>query len=263
MTESELLIERHLPALRQRLWLACSDPKHMAAWQADVVRGRVALGEKLGLRWPALRVEVELDVAELEEGERLLLQNGELTTEFLVEDNRVQVLVRGLLDADAREGTFSSWELSLAMLEHYLAHHFDEPRHATWFLRRSKTTSRIAHTFFTDANALGVWLTRNTNGIGAVGSGYMLDLGGDHIVEGRVLANVPERDILLSVDDQAHSTLALRTFPSPYSDAERVIAMTWSRWGGKTRSKQDDPVHGLLEAAIDRLGGLLARPGDG
>jgi len=37
--------------------------------------------------------------------------------------------------------------------------------------------------------------------------------------------------------------------------------MTWSRWGGGARSKDDDPAHALLEAAIDRLGGLLARSG--
>ncbi len=261
MTESELLIERHLPASRQLLWQACTDPKHMAAWQADVVRGRVALGETLGLRWPALRVEVELKVQEWIEAERLVLQNGELTTEFLFAENRLQVLVAGIQDDDTREGTHSSWELSLAMLEHYLTYHFDENRHATWFLRRSKTSSRIAHTFFTDADALGVWLTPKTKGIGAAGSSYQFDLDGAQIIEGRVLANVPERDILLSVGDTAQSTLALRTFPSPYSEDERVIAMTWSRWGGGARSKDDDPAHALLEAAIDRLGGLLARSG--
>ncbi|MDX2051729.1 MAG: hypothetical protein SFV15_05005 [Polyangiaceae bacterium] len=234
----------------------------MAAWQADVVRGKLEPGETIGLRWPALRVEVELKVARMIEGESLLLQNGELTTEFLFADDRLQVLVRGIEDDDAREGTFSSWELSLAMLEHYLTHHLDENRHATWFLRRSKTSSRIAHTFFTDSDALGVWLTRGTKGIGAVGSSYMLDLGGENLIEGRVLANVPERDILLSVGDTEQATLALRTFPSPYSDDERVIAMTWSRWGGGARSKRDEPVHALLEAAIDRLGGLLARAGN-
>jgi hypothetical protein len=243
------------------LWQMCTEPTHMAAWQADVVRGRVAEGETLSLKWPALRVELGLKVEKLTCGQSVVFSHGRLATEFVIHDGRLEVRVTGVAPGDASEGTLSSWELSLATLEHYLRHHLNRPRRATWLLRRSKTKARVAHTFFTDEAALRAWLSRDTRGIGAAGSDYFLELGAGSTLDGRVLSNISGRDVLLSVQDWGHSACAFRTLPSPYADDERIIAITWSEWGESAALPQQGELLALLEAALDRLGGLLSRAG--
>jgi hypothetical protein len=154
---------------------------------------------------------------------------------------------------DEYAGTGSSWALSLANLAHYCEHHPRRSRVVHWLLSRAHTDNVTAHVFFTDEHALGAWLGKGTS-LGKAGSPYQLTLSPAYGMSGNVLAHTPDRDVLLSWSEDGESTLSLRTLPSPLSDDELTVALTWSRWS------DSPPREGLwtaLSAAHQRLVALL------
>ncbi|MCB9578844.1 MAG: SRPBCC domain-containing protein [Polyangiaceae bacterium] len=219
-------------APRSVVWHACSDALGLAAWQADEVSGDVERGARLTFRWPSLGAEIEVKVIDIEHGERVVFGWGDRRVTLTLSDGGVALAHSALPYGDEYAGTGSSWALSLANLAHYCEHHARRPRVVHWLISRARTDNETAHVFFSDDSALGAWLGKG-NGIGPAGSDYRLELSPDHTLSGRVLAHTPDRDVLLSWSEDDDSTLSLRTLPSPLSDDEITVALTWSRWSDK------------------------------
>ncbi len=241
----------HAP--REVVWHACSDPVGLAAWQADEVRGKVELGERLTLAWPSLGAEIEVKVLELQEGERVVFGWGDRRVTLSISEGGVTLAHSALPFGDEYAGTGSSWAISLANLAHYCEHHPRRTRVVHWLLSRAHTDNVTAHVFFSDPSALGAWLGKGSE-LGKAGSSYRINLSPEHPMSGRVLAHTPDRDVLLSWSEDSESTLGLRTLPSPLSDDELTVALTWSRWS------DSPPRHGAwtaLSSAHQRLVALL------
>jgi len=111
--------------------------------------------------------------------------------------------------------------------------------------------------FFTDAAALAQWLTVS-GGVPSDGDECLLTFAWGETLTGKVLANTPERDIALTWTEDSDSCLVFRTFPSPRSAEERLLALAWSHYGSPTFS--DISAQGL-QASLDRLGRVLSRTG--
>lgn len=223
-------LEQRIDAPLDQVWEACATPRGLQRWQADAVRGEVKRGGELELSWPALGTSLSIVVTTIVERQEIVFDSGGSRVRLLLAPEQVVLEHEGLETGDDVEGVASSWRTSLALLAHSVECHSGRARHAIWMLDRANTTAEAAHVFFSDAAALGTWLGAG-EGLGPVGSRVALRCRwGDHI-DGRVLANTPQRDIALSWHEDGDSVLCLRTLPSPRTLEERMLLLYWSRWG--------------------------------
>ena len=252
-----VFVEQTVRAPVARIWRACTEVQGLAAWQADEIAGVVSQGSELRLSWPSLGVAIELRVEHLEPMRRIVFQSEDSELELNIKRDKVSIEHRADFDDDEREGTLSSWRLSLATLAHYLEHHDGRTRAVHWAVQRTATSLEDAHAFFTLSGAQSGWLTRTSTGnnVGAVGSHIALDLAWGHSLTGHVLSHSPPRDVLLSWQETNHSLLALRTLPAPAAPEERLLAATWSTWDlAETAATQAQ-----LQAALGRLSRILEK----
>ncbi|HLV21505.1 MAG TPA: SRPBCC domain-containing protein [Polyangiaceae bacterium] len=250
-------VRRSIDAAPDTLWAACGHPAGIARWQADQAEGDVVRGGRLSLSWPALGAHVELDVVEATYPHRLVLRNGETHVTFDLSPGQVAITQNGVHSPDEAAALRSSWALSLSLLDHQLRHHATASRQVDWFLARARTTAEAAHVFFTNEAALRTWLTQS-GGVGPEGSACSLALSWGARLNGRVLSLGEGRDVALSWDDQGQSVLVMRTLPSPRSPDERLVALSWSRWG--TTDPGTAVVTGLSGAVV-RLQAALTSSG--
>jgi uncharacterized protein YndB with AHSA1/START domain len=245
---ADIHVVQSLAASRESIWRAISDARSIARWQADAASGGLSQGGFV-LKWPSLGAELALDVAAAEPEQRLVLRNGDTFLELHVEDGRLELWHRGLLPDDDLEGMRASWQVSLGVLAHYLAHHEGQDRHVHWVARPVATNAELAHVFFTDAAALSSWLTRGDGGIGDLGDAFACTSHWGATLRGRVLVRQPGRDVAVCLAEPEPSVLVFRTLPSPLTDAQRLVALVWSRWGAAAPS----PLPGQLSGALGRL----------
>jgi uncharacterized protein YndB with AHSA1/START domain len=240
----------------ERIWQACAHPAGIAAWQADEVQGRVAPGERLLLRWPALGASIQLGVAQLEPGRRLTLEAGGSRVDFILEPGRVTLTQEGLVSCAEAEGTASAWKLSLGLLAHYLEHHDGEARQVRWLVQHVRCSVAAIQPFFTDGAGLRAWLTQ-AGQIEAENNPVRLDFAWGEHLSGTVLARTTRCEVAISWPEQSQSALVLRSLPSPRSDRERLVAVAWSRWGSRL-PPAPATAEGLTRA-LTRLASLLSQ----
>jgi hypothetical protein len=229
----------------------------MATWQADEVSGDAANSQRITFSWPALNLKLELEVQEVVPEERLVLGVGQSRLVLEIEEGAVCLSHTGLRSEDEAEGMRSAWQASLGLMAHGLALHPGRKRRVHWITQHTRTSAALAHTYFTDRQALSQWLTRSGS-IGAPQSSLELQLLTGEPVTGSVYANTIDRDVAFSWSEQQNSFLVLRTFPSPRNVDERLLAISWSRWH---EEPFPEPLTRLLAAAIGRLAQLLQRRG--
>ncbi|MBK7579082.1 MAG: hypothetical protein IPI67_02655 [Myxococcales bacterium] len=250
----EIHLTQNIDAPESRVWQAVSQARGLMGWQADRVTGSMERGATVSMAWPALGVSLELDVMEVVDRARVVLASGSTRVEISLRPGRVELTHSGVGEGDEREGVASSWRLSLGLLAHFCEAHGDVERTVRWLIRPARTTPETAHVFFTDPVALSTWLGDGAM-IGRAGSDYALDLGGGERLSGRVLANTPGRDVALSWSEDNDSALVLRTLPRPTEPEERLIVLSWSRWGGvvpgQRRLELLDAAHHRLSRALD------------
>ena len=240
----------------ERVWRACTEAQGLRAWQADEVLGSVADGARVVLGWPALGVDIPLEVELVVPLRQLAFRTGDARVELHFGAGQVTLVHSDDFAEDEREGTLSSWRLSLATLAHYLEHHDGQPRSVHWAVARAKVSLEDAHAFFTLPGAQSGWLSRGDGtGIGEAGSAVALDLAWGAPLSGRVLAHSPPRDALISWRETNQSVLALRTLPCPDASAERLLIATWSSWGVSNA----EAIAAQLQAALQRLARILER----
>lgn len=251
---NEIRLTQLIDAPVERIWSACASAAGLEAWQADEVAGRVAPDENVQLSWPALGVELELEVEEMIERERVVFAARTTRLELAIEPGRVTLLHSGLGGGDELAGVASSWRLSLGLLAHYCERHHGKRRHVRWLARDASTSAATAHVFFTDEHALSTWLGRG-GPIGSAGSSFSFELGGSDRLSGRVLANSPGRDVAITWEEDDSSALCLRTLPRPAAPTERLIVLSWSRWAEhppeRSRLEWLDAAHHRLTQALD------------
>lgn len=247
-----------IDAPRVRLWAALTQATHLEHWQADQAKGGLDRG-RLRLAWPALGVETELVVVEQEPERRLVLASGRSSVTFELEPDALRVTHDGLDDDDERDGVQSSWLVALRVLEHYVTHHFGKPRAAHWTVIPAASTAAAVHVFYSDPHALNAWLTKDGTGIGPTGGHVRLTFRWGEPLSGRVLANIPGRDLAFTWHEQNDSVLVFRTLPSPLDAGERILALCWSHWECQ---KHDETTRRHFEAALARLKQLLRARGD-
>ncbi|HEY4159056.1 MAG TPA: SRPBCC domain-containing protein [Polyangiaceae bacterium] len=248
-------VEQTIQAPKERIWRACSSAAGLRAWQADEVEGELRRGAELILGWPTLGVAVELEVERVEPGRLVILSADDSRLELEVSEGRVALTHSADFDDDERDGTLSSWRLSLATLAHYLENHDGRTRQVHWAVSRAKASFEDAHAFFTLSAAQSGWLTRpgSGTGVGDVGSEVALDLAWGSALSGSVLSHTPPRDVLLSWRETNDSLLALRTLPSPDTANERLLIATWSSWD----LPETAPIAHNLASAVTRLSRML------
>ena len=252
-----ITVRRSVSASRDRLWQECATARGLTRWQADAVVGDATRGSVLTLSWPAMGLSVRVHVAQLIPDKCVVYEVGSSRLTIEVDDGEVTLTHEGLRSEDEEDGMVSAWRTALGVLDHGLNCHPDRPRHVRWFLQPVNTTPGFAHVFFTDAAALAQWLT-HSGGVPEEGGACNLVFAWGESLTGRVLANTPERDIALTWPEQSDSCLVLRTFPSPRSPDERLLAVSWSRYGNAEFSEHS--AQGL-QVALERLGRVLSRMG--
>jgi hypothetical protein len=214
------------------------------------------VGTRLKLAWPKLGLATDVEVLELVPEQYLLLRHGSTELRFSVAPDCVAVTHSGIPSGDIAEGVGSSWRVSLGVLSHYIERHDGRDRSVHWATGVVRTSAATAHVYFTDSLALGQWLT-NSGSVGDEGGRCELELAWGPRVTGTVVANTPGRDVAIAWEEQASSILTLRTLPSPRSEDERLVVVSWSCWGGKP-----DPAQAAqLDAALARLQRVLGAPG--
>jgi len=248
---------RPIAASRSELWRECATSRGLARWQADSVTGEVSQGSALTMSWPTMGLSVRVHVAEWIPNERVVYEVGSSRLMIIVSDGTVSLTHEGLRSNDEEDGMKSAWHTALGLLEHGLLHHPNQTRHARWFLQPVTTSPGFAHVHFTEDAALNQWLT-SSGGIHEEGTMCRMALAWGAELTGKVLANVPERDVAISWTEESESCLVFRTFPSPRSSEERLLAICWSIYG-----RPDFPQESTqgLQSAIERLGRVLSRAG--
>jgi hypothetical protein len=229
----------------------------MSMWQADVVSGDAVTAKAITLRWPALKLSVELEVREVVPKERVVLVVGPSRLTLEIEPGVVRLTHDGLRSADEEDGMRSAWRTSLGLLAHGLSKHPGRERRVRWITRLATTTPELTHVYFTDPFAMNQWLTR-TGSVGQEGSSIALTLLSGESLSGEVFANTPDRDVAYTWQEQLDSYLVFRTFPSPRDPDQRLLAIAWSRWHPEPFP---EATVRFLESALERLARTLERRG--
>lgn len=246
---TSIRIFQPLRARPARVFRALSEASELSAWQADVVRGRVATGRTLELEWPKLGVGMELEVRLVEPGRRVILAGGSSQLELTVKTGGLELCHTGPMDEDERAGTESSWRVALATLSIYLARHEDKARRVHWAKAKVRGSPELCHAYFSDAQLLRGWLGASDANIGAPGTVAHVKLESGRHVRGPVIANTHGRDLALRWQGMDDSVLVMRTLPEPL-DERRTVLLGWSRW---SELPDSDSVTRELDAAVDRL----------
>jgi len=252
-----ITVHRSVSANRNRLWKECATANGLTRWQADTVVGDATRGGILTLSWPAMGLSVRAHVAQSIPEKRVVYEVGTSRLTIEVDDGEVVLTHEGLRSEDEEDGMVSAWRAALGVLDHGIQCHPDRPRYVRWFLQPATTSASFAHVYFTDPAALAQWLTRSGS-VPGEGEQCQLDLAWGETLTGQVLANTPERDVAITWKEQADSCLVLRTFPSPHSPDERLLALTWSQYGNP--DFPESSAQGL-QASLDRLCRVLNRMG--
>lgn len=260
----------------EQAWSAWAEPEIIAQWFADRAHGEAVEGGTLTHVFETFGMEVEHRVVEVVPGERLVLEAvGPSGVPF-----RQQIHVRRdggttLVDlvhsgfgddapwGDEFEGIDSGWTMALAVLRHYLEHHYGRPRHQAFAMRPVSTgapapapsdASAGAPSFdalFRSAEGLGRWLTR-AGAVGEVGEAVALELREGGPLHGQVLAWTG-REVALSWAEQ-EGTLELKSFP--FGRMGLMIALRASSWSASPPDRA--AMERWMQAALDRLAPALA-----
>lgn len=238
--ENSLFLRTRIDAPDELLWSYLSTAQGLACWQADTVTGDIQSGS-FSLRWPGLGARLDLSVAEVERGRRLVLRAGGTSLVLSVQNNYVELEHRGLDDGDDLEGFESSWLTALALLGLAATRHPRATRSISWIFAPVPTSAELLHFYFTEAAALGTWLGHSNRDLSA-GEPYQMELFGGQTIGGTVLYS--KRDVCLHVEEWNHGALSMRSLPAP--DESRIAALGISTWVAEPPIETSPTLEGAL-----------------
>jgi uncharacterized protein YndB with AHSA1/START domain len=237
-----LVLRTAINAPRDLIWDYVSTAGGLACWQADTVIGSLSDGE-FSLRWPQLGARMDLSVAEVTRGERIVLRAGETALELTLGDRELLLQHHGLHEEDDWIGLESSWRAALSVLALAITHHPRVERTVHWMFQPVVASAELVHHYFTDKGGLELWLGSTKQSL-KQGCPFELDIN-CQIISGQVLC--AERDVCLAVDQWRNGALTLRTLPAP--DEQRVAVVGVSTWGFSLNQVLIDH----LESSLNRL----------
>ena len=147
---------------------------------------------------------------------------------------------------DDYEGADSGWAMALAILRHYLEHHFGRPRTNYFVMRPASYEFAQLDALYRSEAGLSKWLTRSGR-TGEVGDEVALELRDGGRVTGEVLAWTG-RECAVSWREIA-GVLELKAFPM--GPRGRAIALRGSSWSDAAPAEAE--VEAWMSAALDRL----------
>lgn len=239
--QNALVLQKRVAASRELLWDYVSTASGLACWQADVVEGDLLSGS-FSLRWPSLGARLDLSLAELQRGERILLRAGGTSLELRVQEGLVELTHSGLDSEDDFSGFESSWNTALALLELAAVRHPRKERKVKWLFQKVPASAELLHFYFTDREAMGTWLGTLEDEL-AYPNDYKLHLFGGEQLSGAVLYST--RDVCLHVAEWNHGALSLRSLPGP--EDSRIAALGVSTWEADLPSGVTSSLKGALQ----------------
>lgn len=246
----------------EHAWAAWAEPEKLAHWFVDRAYGDVRPGGVMTWVFEQFNYEIPYPVLEATAPERLVF-GGEIPgyppfrLEITIARDGGETVVRlfnsgfreGAQWEDEYEGVASGWRLSLALLRHYLEHHFGTPKRTILVLRPAEFELGSVLPWFTEEARLARWLTRS-GAIGAPGAPVNLVLQNGDRVRGAVL-DVTRQEAAVSWDD-ANMTLELKAFRM---GPTRMVGVRATGWG-----VPDDRMVALeaeLNGALIRLATII------
>lgn len=247
----------------EHAWAAWAEPEKLAHWFVDRAYGDVRPGGVMTWVFDRFKAEIPYPVLEAEAPERLVF-GGEIPgyPPFRLEitirrdggDTVVRLFNSGFREGaqwdDEYQGVASGWRLALALLGHYLEHHFGTPKRTVLVMQPATFEYANVTRWFTDEGKLAQWLTRS-GAIGAPGETAALVLRNGDVVRGRVL-DATNREVAVSWPD-ANMALELKAFSM---GPTRMLAVRATGWGVSAERMQ--ALEGELNQALARLVSAMA-----
>jgi uncharacterized protein YndB with AHSA1/START domain len=250
-------------ATPEQAWEAWANPDKLAHWFVDRAYGDVRPGGVMTWVFDEFKYEIPYPVLEARAPARLVF-GGEIPgyppfrLEISIASKGGETVVH-LFNSGFREGAQwdeefqgvdSGWRLALALLRHYLEHHYDTPKRAVLALRPADFDYAEILPWFTDESRLSRWLT-TSGAVGRPGAPVSLALRGGQTVRGTVLATT-RHEVALSWTD-ASMVLELKAFNM--GPETRVVAVRATGWG--VPEERMTELERELETALERLATAL------
>lgn len=251
----------------EAVYQAWADPSHIAAWFPDRAHGEAKPGKSLVHVFEDFGFEAKLDVIEAEPGKRLVLESmsprgvpfrQEISIRREGGETVVELVHSGFgADADfdrEYKGVDSGWKLALAVLKHYLEHHFDKPRQGYFAMQPAAFEYDALAPLFRSEAGLARWLTRSGS-VGDVGSPVELALRDGRSLTGRVLAD-SGLEVALAWDE-IDGVLELKAFDA---GEQRMLALRASSWAASPPTRE--AMLAWMRTSLTLLQGALRTPRD-
>jgi uncharacterized protein YndB with AHSA1/START domain len=249
-------------ATPEQTWEAWADPEKIAQWFVDRASGEAKPGGTMTWFFDQFGYVLPFEVLEAVPGSLYVLkwdppQGRAGILEVRIERRGGSTVVRLIQSGfreDAKwdqeyEGTFSGWQLSLAILKRYLENYFGRSRRTILVMRPASFDYEQLLPYFLEAPKLSQWLVKR-GAIGKAGEKIQLDLGDLGKLTGRVLA-ITKWEVALSWEEIG-GTLELKGFSMGPQRLVALRCMTWKLAAGET-----ERLEGQLSAAVERLAALF------
>jgi uncharacterized protein YndB with AHSA1/START domain len=249
-------------ATPEQTWEAWADPEKIAQWFVDRASGEAKPGGTMTWFFDQFGYVLPFEVLEAVPGSLYVLkwdppQGRSGILEVRIERRGGSTVVRLIQSGfreDAKwdeeyEGTFSGWQMSLAILKRYLENYFGRSKRTILVMRPASFNYEQLLPYFLEAPKLSQWLVKRGS-IGSAGETIQLDLGDAGKLTGRVLT-ITKWEVALSWEEIG-GTLELKGFSMGPQRVVSLRCMSWKLEPGETKR-----LEGQLSAAVERLAALF------
>jgi uncharacterized protein YndB with AHSA1/START domain len=269
----KMTAEIRTSASPQQAWEAWADPEKIAQWFTDKAEGKAVAGAVVTWIFERFNYRIPYDVIASEPGERFAIrwnapagQNpGILDVRIAREGGEtvIRLVNSGFKEGaewdDEYEGTSSGWQMSLALLRHYLENYFGQNKVQFLVIQPAAFEYAQLMPFFTTRQGIARWFSKPeaTGLIGKVGDVISFELqdtiAGVSKLNGRVLAITP-REVTLSWIEIG-GTLELKAFSM--GPAGRMVGVRGFMWNGDAARAGE--IERAITPAVARLAELFPK----
>jgi len=228
-------------ATPMQAWEAWARPEHLSRWFTDEARGEAVPGGEIVHVFSRFGLEIPHRVLEAVPGEKLVVEGTSpmglpFRQQVIVTRDggeTVIELVHSGFGSEEEwgmeyEGVDSGWQLALALLRHYLEHHWGEDKAGLFVMRPAAFEYADLQPLYRDEAGLASWLTTNGSLAGKeIGDPVRLELREGGTLTGTLLAD-SGRELLVSWDEIG-GALELKGFDM--GPDGRAVCLRGSAWG--------------------------------
>lgn len=256
----------------ERVWQAWTDPDRVAEWFPDRARGTARSGATVTWFFDRFKISVDYAILRAETGRHLVMktrgpEGGAFVQEIHLAreagGTRVKLASSGRIRNDEdHQGILSGWEMSLAIMKHYVEEHFGEPRRSFYAMQPAPVDYARMKRFFTEEWHLSRWLTASGS-LPEAGRPYRLELRGGETMSGTVLA-VTSHEAAVSWEE-INGFLEMKAFQLG-GPGQRAVCLRGSGWvmDSDLRLETERMLQGFIEKLVAALKEpTMARSGNG